>query len=140
MAYHVAFANEYLQQILKARLGIAFSPRWVDLAWLLPAMFSDISHKPLPLDEWLLAFGLDVGTGRRSVMENTLLLGRLLQMLRWLFIALLSYEWLSFVLSRFPYTRAWGERLNDYLLDVLERLASGIISAVPGLGVAITAA
>ena len=81
VAYHVAFANEYLQQILKARLGIAFSPRWVDLAWLLPAMFSDISHKPLPLDEWLLAFGLDVGTGRRSVMENPLLLGRLLQML-----------------------------------------------------------
>lgn len=62
---------------------------------------------------------------------------RLIDVLRWLFIALLSYEWLSFVLSRFPYTRAWGERLNDYLLDVLERLASGIISAVPGLGVAI---
>ena len=63
---------------------------------------------------------------------------RLLDVARWLLIALLTYEWLSFVLSRFPYTRAWGERLNDYLLGVLEDLAGGILSAIPGLGVALT--
>jgi small-conductance mechanosensitive channel len=62
---------------------------------------------------------------------------RLLDAARWLLIALLAYEWLSFVLSRFPYTRAWGERLNDYLLGVLEDLAGGILSAIPGLGVAL---
>lgn len=62
---------------------------------------------------------------------------RLIDGVRWLLITLLAYEWLSFVLSRFPYTRAWGERLNDYLLGVLERLATGIIGAVPGLGIAV---
>lgn len=81
VAYHVAFANEHLQALIKSRLGVNFAPRWVDLAWLLPAMFSEISHKPMPLDDWLLAFGLDVGSGRRSAMENNLLLGRLMQML-----------------------------------------------------------
>jgi small-conductance mechanosensitive channel len=62
---------------------------------------------------------------------------RLLDTIRWLLIALLTYEWLSFILSRFPYTRAWGERLNDYLLGVLGDLAGGILSAIPGLGVAL---
>ena len=62
---------------------------------------------------------------------------RLLDAFRWLLIALLTYEWLSFVFSRFPYTRAWGERLNGYLLGVIEDLARGILSAIPGLGVAL---
>ena len=64
-------------------------------------------------------------------------LRRLLTTLRWLVIALLSYQWLSFVLSRFPYTRPWGERLNDYLLSVANGLLEGVFGAVPGLGVAV---
>jgi hypothetical protein len=49
-------------------------------------------------------------------------------------VLLLTYEWLSFVLSRFPYTRPWGESLNSYLLNVVGYLFDGIIGAVPGLG------
>ncbi len=64
-------------------------------------------------------------------------LGRLLTLLYLLLNAILAYEWLSFVLSRFPYTRPWGERLNDYFVDVAEGLAEGIFGAIPGLGVAI---
>ena len=51
-------------------------------------------------------------------------LQRALQVLRWLLIVLLTYEWLGFVLSRFPYTRPWGERLNDYLLGIAEDLSA----------------
>jgi small-conductance mechanosensitive channel len=65
------------------------------------------------------------------------LLHRLLMTLRWLLIALLTYQWLGFVLSQFPYTRPWGERLNDYLLSVAHGLLDGVFGAVPGLGVAI---
>ncbi|MGB4064274.1 MAG: mechanosensitive ion channel domain-containing protein [Azonexus sp.] len=64
-------------------------------------------------------------------------LRRLLIILRWLVVLLLSYEWLSFVLSRFPYTRPWGERLNDYLLNVAGSLLESILGAIPGLGVAL---
>ena len=64
-------------------------------------------------------------------------LQRLLNGLRWFVILLLAYEWLSFVLSAFPYTRSWGERLNDYLLDVIGGILSSIVGAVPGLGVAL---
>ena len=81
VSYHVAFVSAFLENLLKKRLGISFSARWVDLAWLLPAMFSEKSHKPMPLDDWLVAFGLDVGEGRRSPSENNMILARLLQML-----------------------------------------------------------
>jgi DNA polymerase III subunit epsilon len=81
VSYHVAYVSAFLQQLLKQRLGINFQQRWVDLAWLLPAMFSEKSPKPLPLDEWLMAFGLDLGDGRRTPSENNLVLARLLQML-----------------------------------------------------------
>ncbi len=65
------------------------------------------------------------------------LMQRTAAVLRWLVIALLTYEWLSFVLSRFPYTRPWGEQLNGYLLNVAHGIAQGIIGALPGLGVAV---
>jgi small-conductance mechanosensitive channel len=65
------------------------------------------------------------------------IVSRVLHALRWMLMLLLAYEWLSFVLSRFPYTRPWGENLNSYLLDVVSYLFEGVIGAVPGLGVAV---
>ncbi|WP_341678143.1 mechanosensitive ion channel domain-containing protein [Niveibacterium sp. SC-1] len=64
--------------------------------------------------------------------------------LRWLLrglyslvAVLLAYQWLSFVLSRFPYTRPWGERLNEYLLELVERVLGAIVGAVPDLLIAL---
>lgn len=62
---------------------------------------------------------------------------RLVGALRWLLVAILSYEWLSFMLSRFPYTRPWGESLNGYLIGIVVDILQAIIGAIPGLGVAI---
>ncbi|MDQ1309532.1 MAG: hypothetical protein QG601_801 [Pseudomonadota bacterium] len=50
-----------------------------------------------------------------------------------LLVLLVLYDWLGFVLKRFPYTRPWGEALFDNLFAVLARLASGIAGALPGL-------
>ncbi|MCV2352949.1 mechanosensitive ion channel family protein [Paucibacter sp. B2R-40] len=55
----------------------------------------------------------------------------------WALLALLSYEWLSLVLSQFPYTRPWGEQLSGYLWQVVLRLAGGILGALPDLFVAL---
>jgi small-conductance mechanosensitive channel len=46
---------------------------------------------------------------------------------------LVLYDWLGFVLKRFPYTRPWGEALFDNLFAVLGRLATGVAGALPGL-------
>ncbi|MCV2367814.1 mechanosensitive ion channel family protein [Roseateles oligotrophus] len=55
----------------------------------------------------------------------------------WALLALLSYQWLSLVLSQFPYTRPWGEQLSGYLWQVVVRLAGGILGALPDLFVAV---
>ncbi len=65
------------------------------------------------------------------------LVSRLIALLRWLLVAILSYEWLSFMLSRFPYTRPWSELLDGYLVGVVTDLMQEIIGSIPGLGVAI---
>jgi small-conductance mechanosensitive channel len=64
-------------------------------------------------------------------------LQRFMAILRWLVILLLTYEWLSFVLSCFPYTRPWGERLNEYLLNVAAGMLESILGTIPGLGIAL---
>lgn len=72
-----------------------------------------------------------------EVLQLYPVLSRVGQVMRWGLLLLLGYEWLSFVLSRFPYTRPWGEQLNSYLLDVAGYLLDAVIGSVPGLGVAI---
>ena len=81
VTYHVPYVGGFLQRAIKERLGIDFQPQWVDLAWLLPSMFSDKGNSVMPLDYWIDAFGLDAGSGRRGAMENTQLLARIFQML-----------------------------------------------------------
>src|SRR5439155_23084523 len=49
------------------------------------------------------------------------------------FALLFTYEWLGFVLGRFPFTRAWGEHLNTFLRDTTFNLLSGIAQALPEL-------
>ncbi len=78
--------------------------------------------------------------GRVQLIDSNFLyplVSRLLLLLRWLLILLLTYEWLGFVLSRFPYTRPWGESLNNYLFELAGYLLQGIVDAIPGLGVAL---
>ena len=65
------------------------------------------------------------------------LMHRVVGLFFWLLIVLGAYEWLSFVLSRFPYTRPWGENLDGYLFGVFVNIAQAAVAAVPGLGVAL---
>ncbi len=65
------------------------------------------------------------------------LMDRLVHLIYWLLVFLFTYQWLSYVLSRFPYTRPWGEGLNAYLLDMLHYVFTGILDAIPGIGVAL---
>jgi len=55
----------------------------------------------------------------------------------WLVVLVVCSEWLAFVLVRFPFTRAWGERVHSYLLDLAIRLGSAVVQAVPNLFTAV---
>lgn len=68
---------------------------------------------------------------------------RLLQLVRravtlfyWMLVLFLLYDWLGFTLGRFPYTRPWGERLTQYLIDLLVSFGSAIARTIPDLLVA----
>jgi small-conductance mechanosensitive channel len=58
---------------------------------------------------------------------------RVVTLVSWTAALLLTYLWLAFVLHRFPYTRPWGERLGDYLLQLLETVGMAVVGAAPGL-------
>ncbi len=78
--------------------------------------------------------------GRRIFETHAFLpyLQRLVDFVRGVVVALLAYQWVSFVLSSFPYTRPWGEQLNSYLYDLVAMLVESIVDALPGLIVAIS--
>jgi len=44
-----------------------------------------------------------------------------------------AYLWFIYVLAAFPVTHPFAERLSNYLFEILVMLATGAISAVPGL-------
>ncbi len=45
----------------------------------------------------------------------------------------LTYQWLTFVLRQFPYTRPWGESLRGLLIEKATWVGLGLFSAAPGL-------
>ncbi|MEG1038475.1 MAG: mechanosensitive ion channel [Pseudomonas sp.] len=78
--------------------------------------------------------------GETSLLDTSNLfplVRRLLDLLYWIVALLLTYEWLTFVLQRFPYTRPWGESLDHYLLNLLRYVLDAIVSAIPGLIIAL---
>ena len=54
----------------------------------------------------------------------------------WVLVILLAHEWLAFSLSRFPYTRPWGEQLTAFLVSLLSGIAGAILRSLPGLAMA----
>jgi small-conductance mechanosensitive channel len=48
-------------------------------------------------------------------------------------VLVLVVEWLSFVLRCFAFTRAWGETLNDVLVELIFRMLEATAGSLPGL-------
>ena len=61
----------------------------------------------------------------------------LMRLAGWLLILLVIYEWLGFVLGRFPYTRVWSEHLNTFLVDTIVGILVAMAHAVPEIAVAV---
>ena len=60
-----------------------------------------------------------------------------LKIVSWSVVSIVAYEWLSFVLRQFPYTRPWGEGLTSFLVGVAMQLSQGVLHALPNLVVAL---
>ena len=62
---------------------------------------------------------------------------RIMRFAGWALLLLVTYEWLGYVLGRFPYTRPWSEHLHGFLVDTVVTILVSIAQAAPELLVAI---
>jgi small-conductance mechanosensitive channel len=57
----------------------------------------------------------------------------LVRLAKWVLLIMSGYEWATFSLRQFPYSRPWGEKLHSYLIDTIQGILSAIVDALPGL-------
>ena len=57
----------------------------------------------------------------------------LVRLAKWALVMMAGYEWATFSLRQFPYSRPWGEKLQSYLMDTIQGILSAIVDALPGL-------
>ena len=58
---------------------------------------------------------------------------RLVDLSSWAVVLIAVYVWLAFVLTRFAYSRPWGEALGAYLHATVRSLVFRGVAAIPGL-------
>lgn len=68
---------------------------------------------------------------RPQQVINTII--SLVRLAKWAMVIMAGYEWATFSLREFPYSRPWGEKLHSYLADTIEGILSAIVDALPGL-------
>ncbi len=103
------------------------------LLWLLRGIGRVVTTRLLRL-AGRRAGQLRIGGAVLLQRERTIaIVARLLQVGFWGFVLLLTYEWVGFVLGRFPFTRPWGEQLNTFLLDTVTGILTAVAQSLPGL-------
>jgi DNA polymerase-3 subunit epsilon len=80
VAYHAVFDRTVLDRVARETLGVRLHNRWLDLAYLAPALYPEARLPNASLDEWLYRFGIQVATRHRAV-DDVLATGELLLVL-----------------------------------------------------------
>ena len=57
----------------------------------------------------------------------------MVRLAKWALLMIAGYKWVTFSLRQFPYSRPWGEQLDNYLIDIIEGILLAIVDALPGL-------
>jgi len=69
LAYHVVFDATMLRKACRKYLGFEFRHTWADLAYVMPELFPEQSHKHRALDEWLQRFAI-VNEARHNALAD----------------------------------------------------------------------
>jgi small-conductance mechanosensitive channel len=51
----------------------------------------------------------------------------------WALVTVSLYLWLTFSLTKFPYSRPWGEQLHHYMIDGIKAILLTVVDFIPGL-------
>ena len=69
VAFHAPFDETMLQRAFDEYLGVDFSPPFIDLAWLAPALCQEASRKLKSLDDWVEHFSISISVRHRAVAD-----------------------------------------------------------------------
>jgi len=58
VAFHVAFDETMIRRAMRQYLGISFKRLWLDLAYVLPALYPDLMRGHRALDDWVSHFDI----------------------------------------------------------------------------------
>lgn len=58
VAFHVAFDETMIKRALRQYLGMSFKHPWLDLAYVLPALYPDLMRSHRALDDWASHFDI----------------------------------------------------------------------------------
>ncbi|HTQ01829.1 MAG TPA: mechanosensitive ion channel family protein [Casimicrobiaceae bacterium] len=117
--------------------AVAATAIYVAVVWILLVVGRRITLRMLHFAH-RTTLKLKVGGGTVVQRHRAVLFTRrLMRLAGWGLLLLITYEWLGYVLGRFPYTRPWSEHLNEFLVDTVVTLLVSIAKAAPELLVAI---
>ena len=110
---------------------------WLGVLWLLRRIMRGTARR-------LYRYAEAKGAAMQAVGAEIVQRERVLEVIRvflrlafWIVALLCTYQWLGFVLGRFPYTRPWGEGFASFLVGTLADMLSAVAGSLPGLLVAI---
>lgn len=81
VAFHVAFDETMICRALKEEIGLDFKHPWVDLAYVVPALYPDLARRYRALDDWTRHFGIR-NYARHNALADALSTAQLLLSLR----------------------------------------------------------
>lgn len=79
VAFHVTFDETMIRRALRAYLNLDFKHPWLDLAYLMPALYPPLAQKYRALDDWMGYFRIP-NYARHSALADALSTAQLFQM------------------------------------------------------------
>jgi DNA polymerase-3 subunit epsilon len=79
VGFHAPFDEIMIRRAMRAHLGLSFRRKWLDLAWLAPALLPEV--KATGLDDWTGRFGI-VNANRHNALADAMATARLFLVLQ----------------------------------------------------------
>ncbi len=78
VAFHVTFDETMIRKALRQYLGLSFKHPWLDLAYVMPALYPPLAHSHRVLDDWIGRFNIRIEV-RHNALADALATAQLLQ-------------------------------------------------------------
>lgn len=78
VAFHVQFDETMIRRALRQYLGLNFKHAWLDLAYVMPALYPTLAYRYRVLDDWIGYFNIRV-EARHNALADALATAQLLQ-------------------------------------------------------------